>query len=201
MKIETYICWIISFLNSNFFVALVTFLSVVAVIWIYKKQGEDEKVKAARIIWIEIVYVENLIDNIKNNSLNLTNIRQVMSTNSWNKYKHLFVNEFDQTSLRLIDNFYLQCELLNKELKEAYNLPLYWQDKARIIAEKHISYSEKSKTNKEYEQKKAKLALFEQDNYWWQPNAPKQQMIERVKLIQYVSLTPTGEKLKDIAKL
>lgn len=201
MKIVIDISWVIPFLNSNFFVALVTFLSVITVIWIYRKQKEDEKVKAARIIWVEVIDAENLLDNIKNNGINLTNIRQAIPTNSWSKHKHLFAHEFDQRGLKLIDNFYSECELLNKELAEAYNLPLYWQDKARIIAEKHISYSELSKTKQEYEAKKASLELFEQDSYWWQPNAPKQQMVERVKLIQYISSTPTGEKLKDIANL
>lgn len=57
-----------------------------------------------------------------------------------------------------------------------------------------------SKNKEEYESKKATLKLFEKDNYWWQPDAPKQQMIERVKLIQYISLTPVGEKLRKIAQ-
>lgn len=201
MKIEIDISWIIPFLNSNFFVALVTFLSVVTVIWIYKKQKEDEKVKAAKVIWVEIADAENLLDNFKKNGINLANNRQIISVNSWNKNKHLFAHEFDERGLRLIDNFYAECELINRELDEAYSLPVYWQDKARVIAEKHITFSENSKDLQEYELKKASLKFFEEDTYWWQPSGPKQQMVERIKLIQYVSTTPTGEKLKDIALL
>jgi hypothetical protein len=201
MKIEIDLDWLATFVNSNFFVALATFLSVLVVIWIYKRQKEDEKVKAAKIIWVEIADAENLLDNFKKNGIHLTNNRQIISVNSWNKHKHLFAHEFDERELKLIDNFYTECELINRELDEAYNLPVYWQDKARLIAEKHINFSENSKNLQEYEIKKASLKLFEEDTYWWQPSGPKQQMIERVKLTQYVSSTQTGEKLKKIAQL
>ena len=81
-------------------------------------------------------------------------------------------------------------------LNESYNLPSYWKDKARIITEKHISFSEESKTKDEYEFKKASLKFFEEDSCWWQPHAPKQQIIKRIKTIQYISSTPTGKNLK-----
>lgn len=193
--------WVIPFFNSNFFVALVTLLSVISIIWVYKNQKNDEKAKAAKIIWIEIGDVENLLDSIKTNGINLLNIRQIISVNSWSQFKHLFAKDLEERELKLVDKFYSECELLNKELNESYSLPLYWQDKAKIIAEKHISFCKNSKNIQEYELKKAGLKFFEEDTYWWQPNAPKQQMIERIKLIQYISSTPTGERLKKIAEL
>jgi len=165
------------------------------------RQKENEKVKVAKIIWVEITDAQNLLDNFKKNGINLVNNRQIISVNSWNKHKHLFAHEFDERGLKLIDNFYTECELVNRELDEAYSLPMFWQYKARVIAEKHITFSENSKNLQEYELKKASLKFFEEDTYWWQPNDPKQRMIERVKLTQYVSSTPTGERLKDIAQL
>jgi|GEM_PF-988257 hypothetical protein len=201
MKIVVDLNWIVPFLYSPLFTSLVTFLSVISVIWVYKKQKTDEKIKAARIIWVEIVDAENLFDSFKLNGINLTNNRQIISTNSWNTYKYIFAQDFDERGLKLIDNFYSQCELINKELNEAYSLPKYWQDKANIIAQKHLIYSEKSKDKDEYEALKIKLKLFEEDTYWWQPHDPKNQLIERVKLIQAISSTPTGDKLKKIADL
>ena len=86
-------------------------------------------------------------------------------------------------------------------MSEAYSLPGYWQEKARIIAEKHAEYSEKSSSKKEYEALKRQIQLFETDSYWWQPNDPSRRIIERIKLLQYVTTAPTGERLKKIAKL
>lgn len=125
MKITINLSWIIPFLDSSFFIALVTFLSVVSAIWVYKKQKNDEKIKAARIILIEILDTENLLDIIKTNGINLINIRYVIPTNSWKRCKHLFAIDLDESGLKLVDNFYSQYELLNRELNEAYNLPLY----------------------------------------------------------------------------
>ncbi|MDO8658729.1 MAG: hypothetical protein Q7K55_08360 [Candidatus Levybacteria bacterium] len=193
--------WLFPFLNSNFFVALATILSVAAILGVYKRQKVDEKLKAGRIILVEINDCENLLDNLKVDGINLTNIRLILPINSWNEYKHLFAKDFDGRELKLIDNFYQECALLNQELSEAYSLPNYWQGKAKIIAERHASFSEESKNKEEYEIMKKKIKFFEEDTYWWQPNAPKNQMIERVKLVQYISTTPTGERLKKIAKL
>ena len=202
MLLKIDLSWVVPFFDSNFFVAIVTFLSVTSAILIYKNQKKDEKIKAARIIIVEIADAESLLDSIKvSGVINLTNIRQVISTNSWAQCKHLFAKDLDERGLKLIDNFYSQCELVNRELNESYNLPSYWIDKAKIVAERHAVFSENSKNKTEYESKKESLKLFEEDGYFWQPNAPKQQMIERVKLIQYISTTPIAEKLKKIAQL
>lgn len=201
MIITIEISWLFPFLNSNFFVALITFLSVVSAIVVYKRQKRDEKIEASRIILIEITDLENLLDSIKTNGINLTNIRQIIPSNSWNKYKHLFALDFDERSFKLIDNFYTDCNLLNKELIEAYNLPMHWQNKAKALVNKHISYSESSKTENEYKAKKKKLEFFEKDSVWWQPNAPTKQIVDRVKLIKYISSTTTGKKLKEVAGL
>lgn len=61
MKFELDFNWVFPFLNSSFFVALVTFLFVVSVVAIYKKQKKDEKNKAARIVWVEIIDAERII--------------------------------------------------------------------------------------------------------------------------------------------
>lgn len=202
MKFTIDLSWIIPFFNSAFFAGFATILAGLIAYFIFLRQKHDEKLKAARIILVEITDCESLFDNIKSNGIvNLSNIRRLPFENSWSKYKHLFGKEFDNKELKLIDNFYQSCLLLNKELNEAYNLPNYWQEKARIIAEKHASFSEKSKSKEEYTTMKQKIKFFEEDDYWWQPYGPPKQIIERIKLVQYVTTTPTGERLKRIAKL
>src|SRR5216683_2966924 len=105
LKLTIDFSWIIPFFTSNFFVAVATILSVTAILWVYKMQKNDEKLKAARIILVEIIDSENLLDNLKTNRINIINIRQILPVNSWNKYKHLFAKDFDSRGLKLIDNF------------------------------------------------------------------------------------------------
>ncbi|PIP33184.1 hypothetical protein COV53_01410 [Candidatus Gottesmanbacteria bacterium CG11_big_fil_rev_8_21_14_0_20_37_11] len=201
MKFIIDLSWIVPFFNSAFFAGFATILTGLVAYFIFLRQKHDEKLKVARIILVEINDCENLLDNLKVNGINLTNIRQILPVNSWNKYKHLFAKDFDARELKLIDNFYQECSLLNQELNESYSLPNYWQEKAKIIAERHASFSEKSKNKEEYEIMKKKIKFFEEDTYWWQPNAPKDQMIQRIKLIKDITTTTVGEKIKEIARL
>ncbi len=189
-----------SVLNSEFFAGFATLVTAFIAYIIWLQQKEEEKVKAAKIILVEIIDCENLFDNIKINGINLTSIRQLPFENSWNKYKHLFAKTFDGRDLRLVDNFFNTCILINKELSEAYSLPDLWREKSRIIIERFVQYSEESQSKQEYESKKQKIKFFEEDEYWWQPFGPSKLIVEQVKLLQYITTTSVGEKLKKMAK-
>lgn len=123
------------------------------------------------------------------------------SENSWGTHKHIFAKLLSSEDIRLIDKFYETCALINNELAEAYSLPHYWREKARITAERLAEFSEQSNSKEEYETSKKRMKFFEDDDYWWQPNDPPRQIVERIKTIQYVTTTPAGERLRKIAKL
>src|SRR5581483_6948437 len=161
MKVVIDFSWVVPLFNSNFFVALITFLSVLAIIFVYKKQKKDEKEKAARIILSEIADAEDVLTGAKTNGLNLVNVNQIIKNDSWNKYKHLFAKDLTERELKLIDNFYTQTDLINLELKQAYNLPDFWREKAQIVAAQHMQFSIESKNQTEYDEKKKKTLFFE----------------------------------------
>ncbi len=191
-----------TFFDSNSFSGLATILTGLVAYIIFRLQKREERLKAARIILMEIEDCESLFNTIKQNGiLNLSEIRQLPISDSWNKYKYIFAKKLKNSDLKLIDNFYNTCFLINKELNEAYSLPDFWREKGRIVAEKHASFSESSKDKKEYEEMKEKIKLFEEDSYWWQPFEPSKKIIERIKSIQYITTTPTGDRLKEIAKI
>ena len=201
MKIILDFSWIIPLLNTPFFSGLATIITGAFALYVYYKQKRDEKIKAARILLIEIYDCENLIESLKTQGVNLVNTRKVISINSWEKYKHLFARDLDTRELKLIDNFYQQCSLLNFELEESYNLPNHSKEKARIIIKKHADFSESSTTIEEYEKKKKSLSFFEKDSYWYQAFAPKENMIKRIQSIQNISSTMAIEKLKETSKM
>lgn len=192
----------LDFLNSNFFVGITTVITGGVAYFLFLKQKGEERQKAARIIWIEILDCENLFDNLKSlGAINLAETRRLPHSNSWGEYKHLLAKKLKETDLKLIDKFFGVCDLVNKELDEAYSLPNFWREKGRIIAEKHLQYSEESSTIEEYKERKKRVGFFEADNYWWQPFDPPKSIMDRVKTLQHVTTTPTGERLRKIAKL
>lgn len=202
MKLILDFSWIISFFNSQFFTGLATILTGAVAYFIFRKQKFDDRLRVARIIMVEISDCETLFNSIKSDGvINLSNVRRLPFENSWDKYKHLFAKILDSTDLRLVDNFYGTCVLINQELQEAYSLPNHWREKGRIIVERHAEFSQKSATRDEYELQKKQIKFFEEDEYWWQPFAPSKYIIERIKGLQFITTTPTGEKLKKIAKL
>lgn len=202
MKIIIDLNWLVPLFDSNFFTGLATILTGVVAYLVYIKQKRDNKQKIARVIYIEVKDCENIFTLVKRSGVvNLSNIRKLPITNSWDKNKYLFANDFDDSEISMIDIFFGECKLLNWEFEEAYNLPSFWKEKSRIVAEKHAIYSEESDTNNQYESRKNKLKMFEADDYFWQPNFPLKQIIERIKNIDNISTTVTGAKLKRIAQL
>lgn len=201
MKFVLDLTWLSAFFDSASFTGFATILTAIAAYLIFLQQRRDEKTKAARIILVEISDCEDLLDAIRTNGIDFSNIRQLAISNSWFKYKHLFANDLDARQLKLIDNFYKECELINNELKEAYSLPEQWKEKARIILEKQADISLKSKTRAQYDSAKKALTFFEQDTYWFQPNQPINKILNRIGRIQYITSTPAGEKLKKLARI
>jgi len=202
MKIVIDLNWLIPFFNSPFFAGLATILTGLTAYFIYLKQKRDEKQKIARVIFIEILDCEKIFSLVKKSGVvNLSNIRQLPFSSTWTEHKYLFANDLDNSEISFIDDFFAECKLINLELDEAYNLPTYWKEKARIVAERHAVYSEKNENKDLYEKAKEKLKKFEVDEYFWQPNFPTKQIVERIKGIGHISSTSTGTKFKQIANL
>lgn len=113
---------IFKFLNSGFFIALVTFGVGLFAIYLYKKQQKDNKINAARLIIQEIRYAEQQIRNAKilapSVETNYYMAFKLLPTNSWHKNIHLFVEDLkEENSIDLISHFYSQAAYLDDVIK------------------------------------------------------------------------------------
>lgn len=84
---------------------------------IYLKKKRDDKTNAAKIINVEISGAEDELKTLKqrladNGSSDLGS-KMVLSSNSWSKYKHLFIKDFTDKQWRSIGEFYENCETIN----------------------------------------------------------------------------------------
>lgn len=116
---------LINFLNSSFFLGLVTIIAGSFALYLYKKQKADEKESAAMILVNEIRNAEFALQQIKDtlllDSVNLPEIA-VLPENSWNKYSYLFSKDFDQDDIRLITKFYSEAERVGYIVTQANNM-------------------------------------------------------------------------------
>lgn len=114
-----------NFLNSQFFVALVGSVGAITAYWIYKRNIRQHKKDAANILLLEIqnakrqmaVVSKQFKDAADDETKMLAEDTFLMPNESWNKYKYLFVRNFDRDEWDNISTFYDKCYLFDKAVR------------------------------------------------------------------------------------
>ncbi len=213
------------FFNSNFFIALITFLVGSIAIYLYRKQTVDHKKSAANTILQEIVNAEKLIDSAKleigeSRRAGFTLIPEhhyLMPTESWSKYKSLFVNNLTSEEWDRLNNFYNDCSLFDEII--SYSDSQFEKDTTEIRKNSHkgifkyvSEYADKiSKETDEVkieelkeELKKKKdiisdLATSAEFMHTYVPSKPTKDLEKLIDTIDTkISLDTIGQKLKAI---
>lgn len=114
------------FYNTNSFVACCTLITGSIAFLIYFAQRRDSKQNSAKVLLTEIRIAEERLDQIRDKIVtNQSNdLPLVFITNSWKQYSHLFIGDFDQDELKLINNFYDYAEAIEDFAKR--NNAYFW---------------------------------------------------------------------------
>lgn len=111
-----------NFLNSQFFVSVVTFGAGLVAWFIYKKQRDDKKRDIANSILSEIQHAEKAVERVRNyiRDTDKSDISiQILQQNSWMTKKHIFSSDFDEDEWESINTFYSSTLLLDETLKQS----------------------------------------------------------------------------------
>lgn len=101
---------IINFFNSNFFIGLVTLLVGSVAFGVYRKQKRDAKRDAANVILLEVQSAEQQLQVVRRTQGDeLAENVYLMKNSSWDKYRYLFVRDFDRNEWDKISDFYNKC--------------------------------------------------------------------------------------------
>lgn len=100
---------ILNFLNSSFFIALITLFVGSVAFSIYRKQKRDAKRDAANVILLEIQSAEQQLQVVRQAKDELAENVYLMKNSSWDKYRYLFVRDFDRNEWDKISDFYNKC--------------------------------------------------------------------------------------------
>ena len=118
-------------LTSEAFTPSATLFAAFAAFIIYKAGRKDSKKDAANIILLEIRSAERNLeearktyheDKAKNNeSISFPEKIRLMPSESWNKYKYLFIRDFESDQWNIINKFYEHCKNFDEaiEIKES----------------------------------------------------------------------------------
>lgn len=141
------------FLDSNLFNSIIVFLGATVAFWIYFKAKRDEKQQAALLIIIEIRQAEKHLNTLIQQTLELILLPSLITTNNWEKYKHLFAKDLDSDNLDIISIFYSNCIHIDKCLAQLS--PFGQLNQKNIATQEVISQlAKEAKDEEDFKQKK-----------------------------------------------
>lgn len=202
------------FVNSNFYVASVTFLVGGLAFFIYTKQKSDEKNNAATTVLLEIRNAESKIDIIidKLDKKNTSDLPRVLPVNSWTRYSHLFVKDFDLDDIQLLNAFYSSCEII-EDLSNRQN-NFVWittEERAKavqnMLATIHDDFQKDTVLNDvdaqvRFDSRKHALGEFySNESLSYAPDKILKGLTYQTQNIKRITTTPCGAKLKKLANL
>jgi hypothetical protein len=107
--------------DSNATVAVATIITGLAAFFVYRRQRRDAKRDAANTVLMEIKSAERKLIAIKDRAARdkmLPENEFVMRSESWSRYKYLFISDLDRDDWDSISEFYYNCQLYDEILRK-----------------------------------------------------------------------------------
>ena len=193
----------------SIFSGLATLVTGSVAIWIYFYQKKDRKKQAARVLLTEIRIAEERIGQIRDKIINNStmDLPSVFTTDNWSKYAHLFISDFDQDELKLINSFYDYGQVIEDFAKRNNNY--FWlvtEERARVSVLKVADFITESygMNNADIEVKNKKKYLeigFDEYNSMYSPQKTLNGIKDYLPKVPQITASSCGMKLKRIAKL
>lgn len=96
-------------MHPDYINSLVTFLVGGVALLVYWLTKINEKRNAATIILMDIRHAEQVVFSILEKGVVDNFLKNIITDNNWNKYKHLFVSEFSQDDFSAFNKFFDAC--------------------------------------------------------------------------------------------
>lgn len=202
---------IVSFLNSSFFVALTTIATAFVAWLVYRTKIKNDKIQAARVLITEIRIAEERIEEMKNkmNDTVPSDLPLIFPTKSWKKYSHLFISDFDQDELKLLNTFYDYGELTEEYAKKDNDF--FWvatEERARVTVQKIADFAceaisgSVANPDKFIQEKRDTLSGFlDRNNTLYSPSKSVNAIKKILPNIPKITTSNCGLRLKKLARL
>ena len=203
---------LISFFNSSFFVALTTIATAFVAWLVYQAKIKNDKIQAARVLITEIRIAEERIDQMKNkmNDTIPSDLPLIFPTKSWKKYSHLFISDFDQDELKLLNAFYDYGELAEEYAKKDNDF--FWmatEERARVTVQKIAEFSCEAINNDTIENKDKFIqnkrdllsGMLDRNNTLYAPSKSVNVIKKILPSMPQITTSSCGLRLKKLAKL
>ena len=179
--------------------SVATFIVGFSALYIYTLSKKHEKESASMIVVMDIRHAESVVHSIlEQGSINVS-IKEIMSENNWTKYKHLFARDFSQDDFSAFNKFFDSCVEMSdarQRIREVFYTTI--NEKARLLQTKVYSIED---LLSEGGQKKVQKYLKEINSAQplFDPDEPKDRMMQNLRIMGTLSGTTAYAKLKRIA--
>jgi hypothetical protein len=193
--------------------AIATIITAWVAFKIYRQAKNDEIEYAARIIILEIRESEKTVKRLtefKNanpdpHSVGYPNdLVKIIPLKGWEKYSHLFIKRMNNDEYDQISDYYNKCEILEKYLEKNYNF--YWITTEERAKQKEalgakLAYDKPDISPEDFRREIEKIGdHYSSNTLGYLPAGIRQQIDRNLNSINLITLTPTWNKLKNIAK-
>ena len=108
--------------NLNSYLGLITFIVVLWAVYTFLKQKKDRKRDIAKLILQEIRYAERKVRHyVEFPEAGYKFYSKLVPTNNWYSNIHLFLEDFEETEIDLISDFYSKTSFLDTVITTIYN--------------------------------------------------------------------------------
>ncbi len=181
---------------ANSIVTLLVGAVALVVYWLTKRH---EKRNAATIILMDIRHAEQIVHSILEKGTVDSYLKNIITENNWNKYKHLFATNFSQDDFSAFNRFFNSCVEISearKNMLEIFNSSL--RAKAEHIQQLLMNIDD-PKTPEGIEKRDKIISNTNTENFIFEPADPKHRIFNALQLMGRLSNTVAFEKLKKIA--
>lgn len=186
-------------MHPEYINSVVTFLVGVIALLVYWLTKKNEKRNAATIIAMDVRHAEQVVLSILEKGAVDTLLKNIITENNWNKYKHLFASDFSQDDFSAFNRFFDYCI----EISEARRDMLVIFNRALVAKAEHVQQLLLNVDNpaspQGQEARQLIITKANQENFVFDPDSPKSKILRSLQLMGRVSNTVAFEKLKRIA--
>ncbi|MAX89202.1 MAG: hypothetical protein CMK99_00455 [Pseudomonas sp.] len=194
----------VKILNSEGLSTLVLLITGISAFATYFLQKRNEARDAATILLNEIRNAERTIATI-HHTKNINDITIILTSNSWNKYSHLFARRLDQDEFNQVTEFYKKCELA----EGARKFFLQVRNDAISAKARYVQYSliqlmtdaVISGNSPDYpEKRQALINMTNIEDHLFSPGEPLSILIGHITNIPQITTSSAGMKIKKLSE-
>jgi len=188
-------------MSFDYLNSIVTFLVGLVALAVYLLAKKHEKSNAATIILMDIRHAEQVVLSILEKGSVDSYLKNIITENNWNKYKHLFAANFSQDDFSAFNRFFNSCMEISEARKvmlEIFNASL--RSKAEHVQQ--LLMNVESPNTPEGQAKRQQIITnTNTENFIFEPADPKNRIFNALQLMGRLSNTVAFEKLKKFADI